>query len=130
MPAITRSTADKLAGVVGLPTYVGMRHWRPLIEEVVPDMARSGLERALAICMAPQYSSVSVGAYHRRVSEATALHPSLRFDLSSSWHLQPHFVSGLAENVLGTIDRFDPGREGRGQSALHRAQPPERRAAG
>ena len=108
LPAITRSTADRLTAVTGLPTYVGMRHWRPLIEEVVLEMAQAGVQRALTVCMAPHYSAASVGAYHQRTADAARPHPTLHLELTSSWHLEPRFISGLAENVLGTIERFEP----------------------
>lgn len=108
LPAITRATADRLTAVTGLPTYVGMRHWRPQIEEAVQKMAQAGVQRALAICMAPHYSAASVGAYQQRTVDAARLYPTLHLTSTSSWHLEPEFVAGLAENLLSTIDRFEP----------------------
>ena len=68
---ITSSAAAKWRAAVGLPVYVGMRHWRPFIKDVVA-MAADGVEQIIAICMAPHYSSLSIGVYRKRLEEALA----------------------------------------------------------
>src|SRR5204862_1866503 len=49
---------------LGVPVYVGMRHWSPYIKDVVEQARRDGVERLIGIALAPQYSRISVGAYH------------------------------------------------------------------
>ena len=109
LPAITRATADRLTSLTGLPTYVGMRHWRPLIEEAVLEMAQAGVRRALAICMAPHYSAASVGGYHAEDHRRRATIPDP----------PPHVDVQLAPGIRAsspawpricsdTIDRFEP----------------------
>ena len=46
-----------------------MRHWAPWIKETVAQMAADGIERAVVICMAPHYSTLSIGAYRKRLDE-------------------------------------------------------------
>lgn len=69
---ITQSAATKLQEHIGLPVYVGMRHWTPWIKDTVAQMAADGIQQAVVLCMAPHYSSLSIGAYGRRLDEALA----------------------------------------------------------
>src|SRR5690348_15714195 len=38
-------------------TYAGMRHWSPWIEDAVKDMLNDGITQAVAMVLAPHYSS-------------------------------------------------------------------------
>ena len=49
--------------------YMGMRHWSPWIEDVVGQMIDDGITQAIALVLAPHYSSLSVAKYHSKVSE-------------------------------------------------------------
>lgn len=104
---ITRSTATKLSAALGLPVYVGMRHWHPFIRETVARMAGEGVRRCTAICMAPHYSSMSIGAYRARLEEALAVvGGGMAVHLVESWHTHPHYLDGIATNILETLCRF------------------------
>jgi ferrochelatase len=108
---ITRSAAAQLSAQLGLPVYVGMRHWYPYIKDVVAQMAADGVEQAVAVCMAPHYSSLSIGAYRKKVDEALALLPEgQRFAVTfvESWHTQPEYLDAVAANVRATLLRFAP----------------------
>ena len=70
LPDITRRTASKLENACGLPVYVGMLHWHPLLEDAVPQMVLDGVSRALVICLVPHFSECSVGRYRRRTASA------------------------------------------------------------
>lgn len=98
LPDITRSTARKLEKASGLPVYVGMLHWHPLLEDVVPQMATDGVSRALVICLVPHFSECSSGRYQRRTASA-ANGVGLTFDLVDSWHTVPPYLEGLADSI-------------------------------
>jgi ferrochelatase len=108
LPGITRSIARKLKEATGLPVYFGMRHWHPYLEDAVARMARDGVRRGLAICLAPQFSATSVGAYARRVQDAAKGPPEMSLDVIHDWHLQPRLVVGLTSVLMQTLDRFEP----------------------
>ena len=67
---ITQRLAKKLQNKIGLPVYVGMRHWHPYIADTVREMASAGINHAVVICLAPHYSAMSIGAYRKKVEEA------------------------------------------------------------
>lgn len=110
---ITRSTAEKLSAEVGLPAYVGMRHWRPRIAETISRMALDGVRDFVAICMAPHYSRMSTGAYRARLDEAlAAAGAGMRADFVKSWYREPAYLDGIAANVRETLGRFGSSGQG------------------
>ncbi len=81
---ITRAQAAALGKKVGLPVYVGMRHWKPYIREAVEEARRDGVERLVGVPLAPQFARVSVGAYEAELAKTGF--PSA---CAKSWHLEP-----------------------------------------
>jgi ferrochelatase len=102
------------AGEASFRTYVGMRHWQPRIREVVAQMAQDGIERAVALVMAPHYSQMSIGAYFKRLDEALEeLGARITFNRIESWHDHRGFISALAEKATHALTRFaNDGAEG------------------
>ncbi len=96
-----------------MPVYAAMRHIEPRIANVVARMASDGVERFVAIAMAPQKSSNAAG-YRRAVDGALAViaatgatPPNVVF--VESWHDQPRFVEALAATTREALARFqDP----------------------
>ncbi|HHY56779.1 MAG TPA: ferrochelatase [Chloroflexi bacterium] len=106
---ITQSAAAQLQARLGLPVYVGMRHWTPWIKDTVAQMAADGVERAAVICMAPHYSSLSIGAYRRKLDEALAqLARPIDISFVESWHTQPDYLEAVAANVRAALARYAP----------------------
>ena len=92
--------------------YAGMRHIEPRIGRIVEGMAADGVERFVAIALAPQRSSNAAG-YHRAVDAAlTGLGdaaPAVTF--VDSWYDQPRFIDALAGTTAEALGRFpDPSR--------------------
>ncbi len=108
---ITNRVARRLEQRINLPVFVGMRHWRPRIGEVVPRIVSSDLERLVAICMAPHYSDLSIGLYRRTLNQALSVASrDLQVDFIESWGTQPDFLAGLAANVSSTLERWPEER--------------------
>ena len=66
----TREQAEALQRELRIPVYVGMRHWRPFITDVLPAMISQGIDDVVALPMAPHFSPATTGAYERKVEEA------------------------------------------------------------
>jgi ferrochelatase len=109
MPGIVRSVAERLGKRCGLPAYVGMLHSSPSIDDAVDRMARDGVSRALALCMAPHYSAASIGRYQRRLAGAAEAR-GLPFTLVEHWHTAEPYVQGLAASIQGTCAALGPGK--------------------
>lgn len=111
---VTRSAATRLSEQIDLPVYVGMRHWRPYIEDIVAKMAADGVRRMVAICMAPHYSLMSIGAYCRALNQALdALDVTLDVSFVERWGTQPDYLRGVATNARLALKRFPDEAGGR-----------------
>ncbi|HEX2196599.1 MAG TPA: ferrochelatase, partial [Actinomycetota bacterium] len=93
----------------GVPTYLGQKHSPPFIDDAVRAMGSDGVDRIVGLVLAPHYSKMSVGDYRRRVllarDEAGLDAP---VDVVESWHLEPGYVSFLAERVRVAVARLSP----------------------
>jgi len=94
---ITMQQAEALRIKSGLPVYVGMRNWRPFIAEAVREMMDLGVEQVVAICLAPQNSSTSVGLYWKALS--AELKPGIAVQFVESCHDQPLLIQAFAERL-------------------------------
>jgi len=92
--------------------YLGMRNWHPFIRDTVAEMARDGVGRALALCLAPQNSRMSVGLYFQRVREALREVPAA-FPISfvESWHREPLLIEAFAGKTREALAAFPGERE-------------------
>ena len=80
--------------------YVGMRNWHPLIRETMARMQAEGVERIVALCLAPQYSRMSVGLYFRRTQEAKQeLGVKAEIVWTKTFHDHPLLIEAFAEKL-------------------------------
>jgi ferrochelatase len=94
---ITMRQAEALQASLGLPVHVGMRNWRPFISSAVQQMVGSGINKVVAICLAPQNSSTSVGLYSKALAEECK--PGLAVQFVDSWHDHPLLIQAFAERL-------------------------------
>lgn len=94
---ITLAQAESMQRELGLPVYVGMRNWRPFIASAVREIMDSGAEHILAICLAPQNSSTSVGLYKRALM--AELKPETSVNFIEEWHDHPLLIQAFAERL-------------------------------
>ncbi len=87
--------------------YLGMRHWAPWLEETVRDMLNEGITQAVAMVLAPHYSSMSIEQYHKRVQTALELYGGqIQFEYVKSYHTNPNYIQALAERVRQGISQW------------------------
>lgn len=109
---ITRAQAAKVEAALNdsasdttFKTYVGMRHWHPFIEDVVPQMLADGVDEIAAIVMAPHYSRMSVGAYMGKLDKAlSAAGSNLPVTQVRSWKDEPAFINAVAAKVTAALE--------------------------
>ena len=87
--------------------YVGMRHWKPFIRDVLGDMHRDGLSSAVVLPLTPYHSRRTVGLYLGAVEEARravgATFPILGVE---SWNTEPSLLSAYARATTDGIARL------------------------
>ncbi len=84
-------------------TFVGMRHWHPYIKDTLAHMQAAGIERAIGLAMAPQYSRMSIGAYFKKIEEAQSPIEMARIE---RWHLLPGYLEALTDRVNDALLKF------------------------
>ena len=93
-------------------TYVGMRHWYPYIKEAIAQISEDGITDVVAICMAPHYSRMSIGAYIKKTQDAQEeLGTDLKVTYVENWHAHPLFLEAIENNVRAGLLKFpEPSR--------------------
>ncbi len=87
--------------------YVGLRHWHPFIKETFERVVADDPEHVIGLCMAPQQSSLSTGAYRKKVEEAReALGSTCSVSFVGSWNRHPGLVAAIVENIRAGLRRF------------------------
>ena len=112
---ITFNVARKLearlneAGQGRYRVYVGLRHWHPFIKDTLSELLRDDPEHIIGFCMAPQQSSMSTGAYRKKVEDAQALlndHHSVTY--VGSWNRHPRLIAAIVNNIQQKLSVFPP----------------------
>ena len=111
---ITRELAGKLEGSLnrpGLPpvrVFVGLRHWQPRIAEAWAEVMACEPQRVVAICLAPHYSTMTVGKYLEKLDEAREAIEGGDIPLSTvgSWSTHPRLIAALADTVVAGLEHF------------------------
>ena len=108
---LTRAQAAAVGRALGdrFHVTVGMRHWHPYIKEAVDELRRAGYRRLVGIVMAPHYSSMSVGAYEKKLLEAAG--DDVATALVRSWWEQPRFLDAVATHLTEALQRFSRPRD-------------------
>jgi len=96
----TRAQAAALERLLGLPVFFGMRNWRPFLREAMDRVREAGIDKLAAVCLAPQFSDLSVGLYIRRTREA-ATEAGLTAEIvwAKSYHAEPLLIESYAERL-------------------------------
>jgi ferrochelatase len=97
---ITAQTRAALEAELGVPVFIGMKHWMPRIADAAEAALATGADLIAGLVLAPHYSRLSIGGYRQQLEEALAGRAELAF--VESWHTEPGFVDLLAGRVRGT----------------------------
>ncbi len=110
---ITQEVAKKLerrlneSGDSRYRVYVGLRHWHPFIKETYAELLKELPRQVIGVCMAPQQSSLSTGAYRKKVEEARAgLEDQTPVTYVGSWNQHPRLITAIVENIRLGLQKF------------------------
>ena len=111
---ITKGQSEKLEKFLNqnggnFKVYIGMRSWAPYIRDVVKQMLKDGVEKIIALCLAPQYSTWSTKLYFNAFNDA--LEKNLKGDLPpvqmiGSWANQPSLIDAFVEKYNIAMDKI------------------------
>jgi protoporphyrin/coproporphyrin ferrochelatase len=86
---------------------LGLKHAEPKIERGVEELAAAGVERIVAIVLAPHYSALSVGQYLDRARAAAEPH-GLAVAEVRSWATEPALISFLTTAIEAQLAMLPP----------------------
>lgn len=96
---ITERQRAALERDLGVPVFVGMRHWRPRIADAVEQALATGAETVVGLVLAPHYSRLSIEGYRERLERALAGRAELRF--VERWGTHDPYLDVVADRVRG-----------------------------
>ena len=110
---ITQEVAKKLerrlneSGEERYRVYVGLRHWHPFIKDTYGELLKESPEQIIGVCMAPQQSSLSTGAYRKKVEAArTELEDRTEVNYVGSWNCHPKLIAAIVERIQEGLRKF------------------------
>jgi protoporphyrin/coproporphyrin ferrochelatase len=112
LPEITFKQAkslEKKLNSKGYPfkSYVGMRYGHPLIEETLKEILREGIQKVIALPMAPFRSRASTGAYIEEVNQIRKnIGEKVEIFFVEGWHLHPLFLGAIQEKIEEGLKQF------------------------
>ena len=112
---LTRAQADALrrrleGNGAGVPVHVGMRNWRPFLDQALAELAADGCRRVLGIILSAFQTEASWERYISAVETAreamTVRAPAVEY--ARDWSRHPLFVRAVAERVSATAGEMPP----------------------
>jgi ferrochelatase len=94
----TRVQAEALQRVLGIPVFFGMRNWHPFVQETMDQVRAAGIGRLACVCLAPQFSEMSVGLYMKHTAAAGA---GVELKWAASFATEPLLIDAFAERLRG-----------------------------
>jgi ferrochelatase len=96
---LTQGQAAALRTRLGseVPVAVGMRNWKPFIVDAIAQLREAAVSRVVAIPLAPQFSTLSVGKYYGAAS--AGLTDGMELVRVESYHAHPLLLRAFAERV-------------------------------
>lgn len=94
----------------GLRVYLGVKHGRPALRDIIPEAARDGIRRLLAVPLSPYPSTWISEPYSAGVEEGIRASPRpIRVDFRFDWHLDAHWIGYWARAIRASQERLaDP----------------------
>ena len=92
--------------------YVGMRYWKPFMEDAVAALRRDGVTDLIVLPLYPQFSISTSGSSLRLLEAMMDADPALagmRHAVVSSWYWRRGYLDAMATLIAAELDKFaDP----------------------
>jgi protoporphyrin/coproporphyrin ferrochelatase len=92
------------------PVFLGVKHGRPALRDVVPEAARAGFRRLVAVPLSPYASTWISEPYRAGVAEGIqASATPIEVDVRLDWHMDPNWLGYWRRAILADLDHHrDP----------------------
>jgi ferrochelatase len=92
--------------------YVGMRCWKPTIDEAVDRILKEGITRLFLLPLFPQYSVTTTGSclkYFQAVDKKLGLSAKMEISTIESWYDEPLYIEAMADLIREGLCSFSGG---------------------
>jgi protoporphyrin/coproporphyrin ferrochelatase len=92
--------------------FVGMRCWKPSIDEAAEQLQRDGVTRLVVLPLFPQFSVTTTGSctrYFRSVLERKGAARAMEVTFIDCWYGEPLYVEAMADLIRATLEGFSDG---------------------
>jgi protoporphyrin/coproporphyrin ferrochelatase len=110
---ITTEQAEALKRALGersinAEVYVGMRYWKPFIEEALEAIERDSITHLIILPLYPQFSISTTGSSLNRLNQITGENGYKPENISiiKSWQDDPAYVAALAASISEELRKF------------------------
>jgi protoporphyrin/coproporphyrin ferrochelatase len=94
----------------GARVFLGVKHGRPALRDVIPEAARAGFRHLVAVPLSPYASTWISEPYQQGVAEGIRLANSpIAADVRFGWHLDPHWIAYWNRAIRAELRRPDDG---------------------
>lgn len=96
--------------------YVGMRCWKPSIDEAVARLARDNIDRLVVLPLFPQFSLTTTGScfnYFKQLVARMQLATRMEISYIDTWFDEPRYIESMVDLIEQAIHEFpDKGLKG------------------
>jgi ferrochelatase len=89
--------------------YVGMRCWKPTIDEAVEQIAADGIKRLVVLPLFPQFSVTTTGSCRncfRTIAQKSGLSGRIEIHYVDAWFEEPLYLEAMADLIREAQSRF------------------------
>jgi protoporphyrin/coproporphyrin ferrochelatase len=89
--------------------YVGMRCWKPTIDEAVHRILKDGITRLVLLPLFPQYSGTTTGSclkYFQALDKKLGLSAKMEIATVESWFEEPLYIEAIADLIRAGLHGF------------------------
>jgi ferrochelatase len=87
--------------------FIGMRYWRPFIEDAVKQMHSEKIRSVLALTLYPHYSLATTGSALDKFRDVVRGYPMESAEISA-WYDHPLYIEALAGSIRKGLESFTP----------------------
>ena len=100
-----QSLLDERHGSERYRVAVGMLHSDPTVDRAFASLVDAGVDRVVAIVLAPQFSPLILAGYQRALDATRDAHaPDMEVTLAGPWHLTDGWLDSLASRTREALD--------------------------
>jgi ferrochelatase len=85
--------------------YIGMRYWKPFMDDTVSDMMQDGIRRVIGLSLYPHYSKATTGSSVTDFNKAIE-GKNIEVTYINEWYDFPAYIDSLAELIAEGINDY------------------------